>query len=154
MRTPALAPVAVLVTAASLLGRPADAQQSYPLRCNLRGQALTVWADGFSMRFRGATASWQARPPRVGECAWADRGFRVDEPKVLQWRVEDRPIFGTVQLDSTGTLTQQIYAAGAGDDALDLFNLVMEQWWQRGMLTFQVYRDGNVMKVTRVRRVR
>ena len=63
-------------------------------------------------------------------------------------------IFGTVQSDADGRVTEPIYAAGAGDRALDLFNLVMDQWFKRGMLTFHVARDGNVMRVRRVTVVR
>lgn len=155
MRVPTLSMSAVVIAVGALVGSHAgEAQQVYRLRCNLRGEGLTVWANGFSMRFRGARAGYQARAPMPGECAWGDRGFRDGEPERLQWTVEGRTIFGTLQLDANGTVTQPIYAGGGGDDELDLFNQVMDEWFKRGILNFHVYRDGNVMRVRRVTAVR
>ena len=146
--------VTLLLAGVLVLPAPVLAQQTYPLRCNLPGTGLTLWADGFSMTYRGARASYQDRAPAPGECAWSDRGFRSGEPLRLQWRDEGRMIFGTLELDQDGRVTGPIYAAGGGDDALDLFNLVMDQWYRKGAVTFWVYRDGDVMQVRRVRRVR
>ncbi len=60
--------------------------KSYPLICR-GGEAMKghFSAVDFSFRFTGAKQSVGSRPPRAGECAWLDRGFRPGEPQEAVW---------------------------------------------------------------------
>ncbi len=60
--------------------------KSYPLICR-GGEAMKGSFSDVAIKFTfiGAKQSVGSRPPRAGECAWLDRGFRPGEPEDAVW---------------------------------------------------------------------
>lgn len=60
--------------------------KSYPLVCR-GGETMKghFTERVISFKFIGAQQSVGSRPPRAGECAWLDRGFRSGEPQEAVW---------------------------------------------------------------------
>lgn len=84
----AMAAAAEVPIAGTAGARPAAAPGSpptYPLACvGGGGMRAIATPDGFvRVTFAPAAQGGSAAPPRAGECAWLDRGFRPGEPQML-----------------------------------------------------------------------
>lgn len=61
------------------------AEESFPLTCQGGGGMVATIADDGVVRMTFIAAAEGAAVPEPGHCAWADRGFREDEPAMLSY---------------------------------------------------------------------
>jgi len=149
-------PVKISLVASLLVyfvGDVAQAQQTYPLLCNLRTESTSFLQSGFIFKFRHANYGYETRVPMVGHCAWRDRGFRDGEPKSVSWIV-DETVFGSVVVNHMGEIQEIWEVSGRDSRDRQRMSLFVGSWRERSMLIFQVYRDKNTLKVTNIREYR
>jgi hypothetical protein len=127
----------------------AEAQEDWPLRCNLRTTGLSLQSGGFWLYFRGASAGFATRPPAKGECAWEDRGWREGEPSRLVWSA-DQDLISRVELDQENRANFLVMDSRASlEDRTTMAN-VFEAWKADGYIRVRVKRDGRNLIITRV----
>ena len=145
--TPAVLLVGVLAVAPPLTAQ--DQPQDYPLTCNLRTAKLTLTSNGFLMSFQGAEAGTDTRELADGECGWASRGWRQEEPMRLVWNAGE-PLIAGVNLDRYNQAESLNLVTSASEGNRQAIQRVLDAWIAGGTLTLWVYRTGNLMTVTTI----
>lgn len=97
MRTPVLIFRTAMLVVGVLAGFSAPSTQAqprgFPLVCHGSTNQLAdiTFNNGgrpgisLAVRFKGASSAVSSRPPKPGECAWLDRGWRNGAPEVMLW---------------------------------------------------------------------
>jgi hypothetical protein len=142
---------AVTLLLACLLVVPGtiEAQQQWPLRCNLRTSTVRFFTRGFTLTFSGASVGTRVRQPATGECAWEDRGWGGDEPERLSF-VADVDLMSAVEIDSENRFRNVAVQNAAPQVAREGLDLFVQAWVAGGAITFYVHRDGNLLRVGRI----
>jgi hypothetical protein len=144
-----LCTVTLLLACGLVLPGTVEAQQDWPIRCNLRTTSIRFFDRGFSLDFSGASAGTRVRQPATGECAWEDRGWGADEPERLSFAT-DVPLLIGVDIDSENRFRNVVVVNAAPQVAREAVNLVAEAWVAGTAITFYVHRVGNTMRVGRI----